>query len=123
MSNTPGVKRSLKMGVVEPRLIAVKVTGTAGTPAASEFGSPSYQIKQVVDLGTGNYTLIFNLPFERECALLSWTSMTADVVECVVTAVAYDRITIQLNDVAGAPIDGDVFLSILGSQGRYNVGR
>ena len=115
--------RSAKSAILNPRFIAVEVRGTQATPDARQFGSADYQVSSVTDLGAGNYTIIFNEPFERECMLVGWSSSTASVAECQVTAVAFDRITVLVSDNAGAALDADISLMIMGSDGRYNVGR
>lgn len=125
MSNTrsKSLVRSVKGAIINPRIIAMEVRGTQATPDSRQFGSSEFQAASVTDLGAGNYTIIFNEPFERECMLMGWSSSTAGAVECQVTAIAFDRITIQVNNAAGAALDADVSLMILGSDGRYNVGR
>jgi len=93
------------------------IDGTAGTPVASGFDR--FQIKQVIDSTNGLYTIIFNSPFERACQLGGHGVLTADRALQVV-AVAYDRITVQCTDLAGADTDSDFSLCVKGSDARHD---
>ena len=93
------------------------IDGTAGTPAASGFDR--FQISSVVDLGAGNYTIIFSSPYERACQLGGHGMLTADSA-LQVTAVAYDRITVQCTDLVGAALDCDFSLCVKGSDARFD---
>ena len=88
-------KRSIESAQAKMRMLIFSITATGTTPVASSFDR--FQIKSVTDLGVGNFTIIFNLPFERDCLPLSaMTLTTAGVV--TITAVAYDRVTVQVNN-------------------------
>lgn len=93
------------------------IDGTSATPAASGFDR--FQIKQVIDLGAGNYTIIFKSPFERACQLGGVGMITPQRV-LAVTAVAYDRITVAITDLAGAAADADFALCVKGSDARFD---
>jgi len=113
------MERSIKSGQIKLRELNVIAAGASGTPSA--LGFDRLIISQIEDLGVGNYKLYFTKPFNRECMLKGWSSMTAGVVECVVIDAGADYISVELLDVAGAAIDGDVALSIIGSDSRYDV--
>ena len=110
--------RSIKTAQSKMRELNFVIDGTAGTPAASGFDR--FQIKEVIDLGAGNYTVIFKSPFERACQLGGWSTSTADVT-MQVTAVAYDRITVQCTTASsGAAVDADITLCVKGSDARFD---
>lgn len=118
MANSGQRRRGLKSAQILQRILHFIVTGTAVTPAA--LGFDRYGISSVVDLGAGNYTIIFKYPFERACQLAGFGSLTANRL-LQVTAVAFDRITVQCTDDAGAPADADLHLSVVGSDARYDI--
>lgn len=111
--------RSIKTAQLKMRELNFIIDGTAGTPSASGFDQ--YGIDSVVDLGAGNYTIIFKNAFERACQAGGITSLTADVA-VQVTAVAYDRITIQCTAAStGLAKDADLHFCVKGSDARYDV--
>lgn len=111
-------RRSIGTAQLKMRELNFSIDGTAGTPAASGFDQ--FGISSVVDLGAGNYTIIFANPFERACQLGGWASLTANIM-LQVTAVAYDRITVQCTDETGAAADADLHMCVKGSDARYDV--
>ena len=94
-------KRSISSAQSKMRMLNFKIGSTATTPAAESFDR--FQIDSVVDLGVGNYTIIFALPFERDCLPVGHCLFSANST-LQVTAVAYDRVTVQITsgDVAAA---------------------
>lgn len=124
MSNVQGLKRSVKSPIISSRMLVMKINGTLATPTSEAFGSEEFQAKEIIDLGAGNYTIIFLSPFEKdsECELAGWSSVTAGIDEIQVVAKDHDRITIQCN-AAGVATDADVTLMVMGRDSRYNVAR
>jgi len=115
----PVLSRGIKSAQLKMRLIAVAVSGTAGTPAASGFDES--QIESVVDNGTGDYTIILKKPFESDLAdncQAMVQSLTAGIMTQV-SAVDYDRVTVKCFDDAGAAADADLFVWILGCDHRF----
>lgn len=112
--------RSIKTAQLKLRELNIKLNGTLATPTVTGFDQ--YQVSSVVDLGVGNYTVIFSNPFERACQLGGVASLTADI-DVQVTAVAFDRITVKCMDAATglAATEADLFLCIKGSDSRYDV--
>ena len=111
-------KRSIKSAQLKMRELNFSVSGTAVTPVASDFDE--FQIKPILDLGAGSYTIIFKRPFARPCMLAGHSMKTANSALQVV-AVAKDRITVQTTDLAGVALDADFSLCVKGSDARYNI--
>jgi hypothetical protein len=112
-------KRSIKTAQLKMRELNFSIDGTAATPSASGFDQ--YGISSVIDLGAGNYTIIFRDPFERACQLGGIGMLTAGII-MQVTAVAYDRITVLCTAAAtGAATDADFHMCVKGSDSRYDV--
>ena len=111
-------RRSIGTAQLKMRELNFIIDGTAGTPSASGFDE--YGIDSVVDLGAGNYTIVFKNPFNRACQVGGITSATANRI-VQVTAVAYDRVTVQVTDDAGLAADADLHFCIKGTDSRYNV--
>jgi len=110
--------RSIKSAQLKMRELNFTIDGTSGTPAASGFDR--FGIKSVTDLGLGNYTIIFASPFERACMLGGWSALTSDIA-LEVTAVAYDRITVQCTLAStGVAADADIALCVKGSDARFD---
>ena len=111
-------KRSFKSAQAKMRLLTFSVTATATTPVASSFDR--FQIKSITDIGPGNYTIIFEKPFERDCLPVgAMTLTTAGVV--TITAVAYDRVTVQVDsDFIGTAADIDFSMMVAGSDNRFD---
>lgn len=120
-------RRGIRTAQIGMRVLNFKVNGFGGAPSIDGFDE--FQIDSVIDLGVGNYTIIFKNPFERPCELAGWAAYTAatdGIIGLQVTAVAVDRITILLVDsgdegIAPAAFDADVHLSVIGADSRYNV--
>jgi len=109
-------KRSITTAQVSLRTLVVKVASTATVPVAESFDR--FGIASITDLGVGNFTVIFKAPFERDCLPVGGLVFGAGAVE--VTAVAYDRVTVQVSDLAGAAADLDFSLQIMGSDSRFD---
>lgn len=111
--------RSIKTAQLDQREIVVLLRGTLGTPDVQ--GPDRLQISSVVDLGAGNYTLILRKPaqYNKDVFLKGHGFQTADSA-IQVTAVAFDRITIQCTDLAAAAKDADVYLTIGIDDSRFN---
>lgn len=100
------------------RQVLVKINGSAVTPEASGFCKTS--IKQVIDNGVGDYTVILKRPFNRDNAVMPDVmiqSLTADRISTVV-ATAYDRFTVNFTDEAGVAADADFSAMMIGSDAR-----
>ena len=110
------MRRALTSGQLKLRKLIFGLLGTLVTPTA--FGFYWFGIS-IIDLGLGNYTMIFDYPFERACMVTGFASLTAEGV-IQVTAVAYDRVTVQIINAAGADIDADFTMEICGSDGRFD---
>ena len=110
--------RSLKSAQLGMREMNIKVVGASGTPSIS--GMDEFQISSVVDNGVGDYTIIFKKPFhlDREPAMKGYGAITAQT-HVEVSAIAYDRITVSVMDLAGAAKDADFYLCIIGTESRY----
>ncbi len=112
-------KRSIESAQSKMRMLNFKIESTAAVAVAAGFDR--FQISDVIDLGgNGNFTIVFKLPFERDCLpvghCLFATNATLEV-----TAVAYDRVTVQTKsgDVSAAA-DVDFSLCIAGSDSRFD---
>lgn len=110
-------RRSIGTAQLTLRELNFIIDGTAGTPVATGFDEK--QISSVVDLGAGNYTIIFLKPFERACQLGGIVPLTAGII-AQITAVAYDRVTIQCTNDAGVATDADLHICVKGSDARFN---
>lgn len=101
------------------RQLALSLVDTGTTPAAS--GPDQFLVASVTDLGAGNYTIILNRPTAngKDLHVLGW-SAPADT-NVAVTAVAFDRVTVQVSTLAGAPKDEDFSLSLLAHDARYEI--
>lgn len=98
------IKRGLKCrqpGVVE---IVAKISGTAGTPAAS--GQDAYFVLSVEDLGTGSYKINFKEKSLQNITPKSLVSFTAGAVLSI-AAVDKSSITVTSEDGDGAAVDAD----------------
>ena len=109
-----GIRRSISSGQMKLRQINIKFDG--GTDTVSGFDR--FGIKEVIDGGAGLHTFVFNDPFERDCQPNGHIMLTADS-DLVVTAVAYDRVTVQART-AGVAADAAYSLAILGSDGKVD---
>jgi hypothetical protein len=123
-----GFRRRIESNQIRMRKMFLRLDGTPATPicniSGAKQGPDNINVSSVVDNGVGDYTIIFKNPFRRSDIYLSgWSTFTPNVVECVVTAIAKDRITINLFDAAGAAIEGDVFLEVLGCDGKNYAGK
>lgn len=121
MSGKPQLKRSIKNSQLGLRSILVDVIGLSGTPIIA--GHNKNDIKQVIDVGTGKYTLIFKKAFnpQNSVGLQLVSRCHKAEVACEIFAQANDRITIQLKSFAAGAwtaADGDVTLHITGSDER-----
>ena len=112
-----GLRRSISSEQLHLRMLNVSIDGTVATPIASSFDQ--HQIASIIDLGAGNYTIIFASPFERDCLPQGHMMLAADRAMHV-TAVAFDRVTVQCSDLAGVAADAAFNLSVMGSDGRFD---
>lgn len=98
------------------------IVSIAGTGANTVSGFDQYLVDSVVDLGAGNYTIIFKgkAIARRALVLKGFSSSTADCT-VQVTASDVDRITIQCR-VAGLAADADVTLCIAASDWHIDYG-
>lgn len=113
------MKRSIKTSQIGMRELLVSIADSAGTPTAS--GPDKFGISSVTDLGAGNYLLILKNPASNDKnVLLKGWSGPADT-SVAVTAVDHDRITIQVTDLANAPKDEDVTLTLGVHDARYEI--
>ena len=116
MSN---LKRSIKSSQIKLRQLSVIVSNVPATPTVGGFDE--FQIDSLVDNGVGDITVIFKKPFERDCQCSGLVIITPDVIG-IVTAVAYDRITVKTFDATDGTTakDAAFYLNILGSDHRFN---
>lgn len=112
------LQRGIHTAQVKMRELKVSISGTAGTPVAGSLDSK--QILSVIDNGTGDYTIVLKRPFRKSNAAnchAQVTAITADRVFAV-TAVDYDRVTVEVTDLSGSAADADFFLTISGTDSR-----
>ena len=110
-------KRAIHTAQISMRSLAFILDGVPAAPVVS--GLDQYGVSDVLDLGAGNYTIIFAKPFERDCQPSGHCMFTADGTLEIVS-VAYDRVTVQTK-VSGAAADTKFSLFILGSDARFDV--
>ena len=91
------------------RIMSAVVDGT-GTAALSGLCSTDMTL---TDNGTGDYSLTFDVPFERAPQVIA-TPVT-DNIYCKVTASAADAITVKTENLSGVATDADFHVIILGS--------
>lgn len=114
MSGSKDRRRGINTAQTKMRVLNIRLDQATDTIS----GFDRFQIKEVLDLGAGNHTIVFERPFERDCMATGAVSFTADST-VQVTAVAYDRITVQCAT-AGAPADINFSLQIMGSDSRFD---
>jgi hypothetical protein len=102
------LKRGFKSRQLKSGILCFKFDGTIATPVAD--GPDEFAIKQIVDLGAGNYTIILNEALEQDLHPLSILGDVA--VGFKIQAVADDRITILCESAAGAAVDSVVHMTI-----------
>lgn len=114
-----GLKRSIKSSQPYLRKLSLIVDGVPATPVVTGFDE--YQIDSIVDNGVGDYTIIFKRPFERACQCDGLVIITPDAIG-IVTAVAYDRITVKTFDATDGTTAKDTafYLNVLGSDWKIN---
>ena len=113
-------RRSIGTAQIKMRELNFALNGVPATPVVSGFDQ--HGISSVVDLGAGNYTIIFKNPFERACQLGGIGMLTAGII-MQVTAVAYDRITVLCTDAATGltATDCAFHMCVKGTDSRYDV--
>jgi hypothetical protein len=112
--------RSIKSAQIQLRMLTFSIDGTAGTPAAS--GPDRLGIASVTDLGAGNYTIIFANPaVNAKDVMVSGHMMLTASTAMSVTAVAFDRITVQCTDLAGVAADADFSISVMVHDARFEI--
>jgi len=115
-----GISRSVKMEQISMRQLHFDINGTAGTPVASGFSKAD--IASVIDNSTGNYTILLKRPFnlknvnKAKAMVQSLTPQRSTAI----TAVAHDRITIEVTDLAGVAADADLSILMIGSDFKLN---
>lgn len=110
------MRRAITSAQLKLRQMVFKIENTATTPTSAGFDR--FQIDSIVDLGAGNFTIILANPFVREVLPIGGMVFGQGAIEVI--AVAYDRVTVQISDLAGTPADLDFSLSIMGSDGRFD---
>lgn len=99
--------REIKGSQRLPRLIALRVDGT-GTASILEGAFDA----TLVDNGTGDYTLTFATPFKRVPVCVGSAVGAVEATLNVVPSVS--AVQVLLQDNAGAAIDSDFHLMVLG---------
>lgn len=105
-----GVRRSVKQGQIDIRVMDIQVNGTLATPTVT--GIDKSNIASITDIGAGNYTVIFKRSYAKAPQVMC-QSLTADI-DIQVTAVDVDRFTVQCNS-ATVATDADFYAHIIGS--------
>ena len=102
------------------RMLQCEIDGNVATPVASGFDGK--QIKEIVDNGPGDYTIILKRPFSPSNA--NKAKAFVQVLEpdriAYISAVDYDRVTVTILDVAGVAADASFSIMILGCNHRFN---
>lgn len=115
-------ERQKKIGTkqIKMREINVSIDGTAGTPSAS--GPDQFGISQVIDLGAGNYTIILRDPSANgKSVSVGGHSMLTASTAMSISAVAFDRVTVQCTDLAGGALDADFSICIKVHDARFEI--
>lgn len=113
------VKRGIKTHQIGMRQLALKIIDTATTPVAD--GPDKFLVDSILDLGAGNFTIILNRPAANGKDLfVMGTSGPADTAVAI-TAVAYDRVTVQVTDLANVAKDEDFSITLLAHDARYEI--
>lgn len=110
-----GMRKTVTSAQLRMRMLNFTFDGTTDEVG----GFDKYQISEVVDNATGNYTVIFANPFERDCLPVGIASLTEDATFHV-EAVDYDRVTIQCK-VSGTDADAAFSMIVMGSDGRFDL--
>ena len=120
MSQNKGIKRGILMQQIKMRQVQVDINGTAGIPVASGFSKTD--IKEVIDNGVGDYTIVLKKPFNIDNAnkAKAFVQMITPSRVSAITAVLHDRVTLAVTDLASAPADADFSILIMGSDFRFN---
>jgi hypothetical protein len=114
-------KRGIKSAQPKMRMLQVEVDGNAATPAASGFDK--LQIKEVVDNGVGDYTIILKRPFNAENA--NKAKAIVGVLEpdraAHMYASSHDRVSIRCTDLAGVAAESAISVMIIGCDMKYQL--
>lgn len=116
-----GIRKAIVNNNPKTRWISVSVDGSAVTPEA--MGMDKSQIKEVIDNGAGNYTLILKYPFnlENKEAPMSLAGSLDNGIGARVVATAHDRVTVETFDTATkAATDGAFTVMMHGNDGKIN---
>jgi hypothetical protein len=89
-----------------------KFDGTVGSPSPDGPDTHQYSITKV---GTGEYTVVFDEPFEQDVHPISILAGLTTVESIEITAVASDRFTFKLYDNTDTEIDSEVWFTVAGS--------
>jgi uncharacterized secreted protein with C-terminal beta-propeller domain len=113
------MKRSIKTSQIGLRQMHISLTATATTPVAA--GPDKFEVASITDLGVGNFLVILRNPAanSKDIFVLG-TSGPADTAVAV-TAVAYDRVTVQVTDLANIAKDEDFSMALAVHDARYEV--
>lgn len=113
-------KKPISSAQIKMRELSVSIDGTAGTPSAS--GPDKFGISQVIDLGAGNYTLILAQPSANgKDVLVGGHAMLTASTAMSITAVAFDRVTVQCTDLAGVAADADFSICLKVHDARFEI--
>lgn len=111
------IKRSIKSSQPKVRELTFLVDGTLATPAASELDAS--EVASISDLGAGNYTIIFKNPLQSSSMkwLVAGIVLVTAAVIVNVTAVADDRVTVEVFDAATGLVatDAAFYMTVKGT--------
>lgn len=112
------LRNNVVMNNPKVRKMLFAINGTAGTPAAS--GLDSSQILSVTDNGTGDYTIVFKNPFHPNANVQGMVSSKTAGVQALVTAIDFDRVTVEGVDTTdgSTAADCDFDIEVSGLDGR-----
>ena len=103
------MKRSVKSGQRDVRILAVELDGTAGTPAAA--GLDALKIASVTDNGVGDYTLELKIALAAAPQVLV-QCQTADAIATVVAKTA-STVQVQCFDATDGTTAKDCLIDLL----------
>lgn len=115
------MKRSIKCRQIDMTMLQMEVDTTSGSAVVSGFDANA--IASVQDgADAGEFTLILKKPFSPQNSdkpKCITTPLAADTI-AYVTATDYDRVSIQISDLAGLDKDGQISIMILGTNHRFS---
>ena len=112
------MKRSIKTRQVDMRMLQFEVD----TTSTDATGFDDSQIKEVIINGAGDVTVVFKNPFspqnsDKPKAML--TCLDPDRAAHMYAS-DYDRVSIQVTDLAAADQDGSVSVMVVGTNHRFS---